>query len=177
MSLIPRWRRRLRALFRKTAVDREMDDEMRFHLEMEAEEAVHDGMAPAEARRRAMLVFGGVQRFREEGREARGIAAIEDLGMDLRYAARTLLRSPAFTIVAVLTLALGIGANTAIFSVVNAVLLRPLPYDRPQMLMSVWDGGHSKAEFTRVRDQNRTLERVAAYMDRVGVRVSGDGGP
>jgi predicted permease len=177
MSLIPRWRRRLRALFRKTAVDREMDDEMRFHLEMEAEEAVHDGMAPAEARRRAMLVFGGVQRFREEGREARGIAAIEDLGMDLRYAARTLLRSPAFTIVAVLTLALGIGANTAIFSVVNAVLLRPLPYDRPQMLMSVWDGGHSKAEFTRVRDQNRTLERVAAYMDRVGFSVSGDGEP
>jgi len=177
MSLLQRWRRRLRALVRKTAVDREMDDEMRFHLDMEAEEAIRAGLAPAEARRRAVLAFGGVQRFREEGREARGVTALDDVAMDLRYAARTLVRSPAFAVVAILTLALGIGANTAIFSVVNAVLLRPLPYDDPESLMSVWDGGHSKAEFTRVRDQNRTLERVAAYMDRVGFSLSGEGEP
>jgi len=175
--MLSRLLRRTRALFRRDAVDRDMDDEIRFHIDMETEEGIRAGLSREEARRRALIAFGGVQRFREEGREARGVSAIEDLLMDLRYGARTLWRSPGFTLVALVTLALGVGANTAVFSVVNGILLRPLPYPEPESLISVWDGGHSRAEFTRVRDQNQTLESTAAYMDRVRFSLSGDGAP
>ena len=94
-------------------------------------------MSPSEARRHARLRFGSVERFKEEVREARGIRVLEDLGKDLRYSVRGLAKSRAFTAVAVLSLALGIGVNTAVFSVVDAMLLRPLPYDEPDRLVRI----------------------------------------
>lgn len=165
--------RRLGTMMRGKALDRDMDAEMTFHLDMEAADAERAGLAPDEARRRARHAFGGVERFREEGRDARGVGLARDLSSDLQFGLRILRRSPVFTTVAVGTLALGIGANSAIFSVVNAVLLQPLPFPDTKSLVSVWDGGHSLAEFTYIRDRSRTLESAAAYTPRYGVSLSG----
>jgi predicted permease len=165
--------RRLAAVIRGKSVDRDMDDEMKFHLDMEAAEHQRGGLPPDEAKRRARHAFGGVERFREEGRDARGVGPARDLTGDVKFGFRVLRRSPVFTAVAVGTLALGIGANSAIFSVVNAVLLQPLPFPDTRSLVSVWDGGHSLAEFTYLRDRSRTLESVATYFPNYGVSLMG----
>src|SRR6266545_7377930 len=126
--------------FRRKAEDEAMDTEMRFHVDMEAAELERMGVAPDEARRRALAGFGGVQRYKEEGREARGRSWLEDLARDARYSLRSLRRSPGYTAVVVLTLALGIAANASIFSVANGILFKPLPYRDPARLMVLWDG-------------------------------------
>jgi predicted permease len=131
---LKRLRRRVWAFFAKKALDAELEAELEAHLQLAIDEFVEHGATPEEARRLALIRFGGVQQAREKQREARGLMHIDILLQDLRYTVRKLLRDPGFTTVAVLILALGIGANVAVFSVVNTLMLRPLPFPDAQEL-------------------------------------------
>jgi putative ABC transport system permease protein len=139
MRWLTQLRLRFRSLFLAAQVEQELDEELRYHLERQIEEGMAAGLDPETARYAAMRAMGAPARSKEECRDMRGVRFIEDLVHDLRYGLRMLRRNPAFTAVAVLILALGIGANSAIFAVVNAVILQPLPYTHPDRLAVVWE--------------------------------------
>lgn len=126
---------RLRALFRRSAVERELDEELRFHVEEQVEKYTQSGLTHEEAMRRTRLEFGGLDEIKENCREARGVTFIETLEQDVRYALGRFRRSPGFTAVTLITLTLAIGGNTAIFSLINAVMLRTLPVKDPGRLV------------------------------------------
>ena len=168
--------RRLLSLFKKKAMESELDEELHFHLDRQIAENVAGGMCPEAARRSALLEFGGIEQLKEDCREARGISRIESLFADLCYGFRTLRRSPGFTIVSVATLALGIGANTAIFSMVNALLLHPYNFRNLDALVRVWedrgiDEGYdaryiAPADAEELSAHNDVFESLATYQWR-----------
>src|SRR5262245_60270475 len=173
---------RLRALLRRSEMERELDEELRYHIEQQTEQNIRLGMNPEEARYTARKAVGGVEQAKERSRDARGVRWIEDLWQDLSYGMRMLVKNPGFTLVAVVTLAIGIGANTAIFSVVDAVVFRPLPYDEPARLVQVWpvnlrhgsEGGVPYPNFADWRDRNRVFEQIAAYGEKFFTVTGGD---
>ena len=161
------WILRLRSLFRRGRVEQELDEELSFHLEQLVTSLMRRGLTRDEAVRRARLEFGGIDQVKEEHRDARGIRLVSDLGRDVRYAVRQMLRSPGFASVAVLCLGLGIGVNIAIFSMINAVLFRPMPVTAPERLIKVTRGESAGVSYPDYRDfQNRTriLSGLAAAL-------------
>jgi putative ABC transport system permease protein len=171
-------RYRLRAIFRRGALERELDDELRFHLEHHINAEMQKGHSRDEAERRARLVFGGVDRAKEASRDARGVSPLEVLSRDLRYAIRLLLKSPGFTLVAILSLTLGIGANTAMFQLLNALTLASLPVDDPGALveMRLVDdsgkrGSQMRAEaltaplWQHLRERQQAFSALSAWAD------------
>jgi predicted permease len=168
-ELSRRLRARARALFNRTAAERDLDDELRFHLDMETEYQMRMGLSEGDARRRAQREFGGVERYRDESRDARGVSAVEDFLRDLKVGARSLSRAPGFALVSIFTVALGIATTTAVFSIIDGILLRPLPYPNPDQLIRIYErspeypaSSFTAPNFFDLERHSKTL-RAAAY--------------
>jgi putative ABC transport system permease protein len=176
---------RLKAIFRRRTLDRDLDDEVAFHLSMREEENRRAGIAPDEARYAARRQFGNTSSLKERTRQMWTFSSSEEFFHDLRHAARLLRNKPAFTAVAVLTLAVGIGSSSAVFSVVNSVLLKALPYRQEQRLVMVWETkpnegrDHnvvSPANFMYWKEHNTVFEQLAAFFDDTST-LTGEGDP
>jgi len=168
---------RMRSFFRKDPLDRELDSEIASHLEMAVEENIARGLPVGEARRQALARFGGVQQARETHRETRGLPWLDVMMQDLSFTFRTMRRDRAFTVVAVLILALGIGANVAVFSVVNTILLRPLPFRDSQQLVRIVERNPAAGESSKTysadatqdfQQQNHSFQSVSGYFAFTG---------
>ena len=183
MSLFSDVMVRVRALFLRSTEDNEMDDEVRFHIERETQERVRNGQAPDVARRDALVAFGGVERFKDEVRDARGTRPLEEIGADIRYALRGLRRNPGFALTGILVLGVGIGATSTVYSVVHSVILADLPYPEPERLVRVVERNSptnswalSTADVVSIRER----QRVFAEWGEMGLRevaLSGVGTP
>jgi len=183
MRWVEKLRLRWRSLVRRGGVDRELDDELRFHLDEQIAENLAAGMSVEGARYAARRVIGGAEQIKEECRDMRRVNFVEDLFRDVQYGVRVLRKSPGFTVAAVLTLALSIGANTAIFSVVEAVLLQPLPFRNPDRLAMVWEDASfmgfpqntpAPANFVDWKSRNHVFQDMAALIGDL-MNLTGDG--
>lgn len=174
---------RLRSLVRRDRVERELDKELRFHLEQQIEENIASGFSPEEARYAALRRLGGAEQIKEECRDMRQTAYLEDLGKDLRYAGRALRKSPGFAAAIVLTLGLSIGANSAIFSVIDGVLLKPLPYPQADRIVRLFFSSNTYPkfplnpfDFRDFRSRSHSFDSLAAFT-RSDAQLSGSGEP
>jgi predicted permease len=181
--MLSRLKTAMRALIGRSRVERELDEELRYHIEQQIEQNIKAGMSPEEARYAARKAFGGVEQAKERSRDVCGVRWLEEILQDLHYGARLLIKNPGFTLIAALTLALGIGATTAIFSVVNGVLLLPLPYKDSQKLAMVWATRSAdwefpvmSADFADLRKQNQVFEQVTAFQPQ-SLNLTGIGEP
>jgi len=170
MKLRPRIKSTLRNLFRKPQIESHLDQELRAYVDMVTDEKISAGISASEARRIALVELGGIEQVKQSVREGRAGTGIELIWQDVRYALRQLCRNRGFTLTAVITLGLGIGATTVIFSAVYSLLLRPLPYDNPSRLMSVssvWPEDDSDAmispDFVAAQMETKSFEQFAGY--------------
>src|SRR5262245_2774159 len=170
MPLLPRLTSLWRNLFRKARKDQELTEEIDAYLELLIEQKINAGLDPSEARRAALIELGGGEQVKEKIRDVSAGHQLETLWRDLRYALRTLRRNPGFAAVAALTMALGIGANTAIFSIISATLIRELPYKEGDRLVTVWEKSRNNGQervdlgnFFAWKEQNSVFSDVAAF--------------